>query len=179
MTGGLETVTLAGGCFWCTQALFKRLKGVVSVVSGYAGGKMGNPSYEEVSSGSTGHAESIQIRFDPQIISYEKLLEVFFTLHDPTTLNRQGADVGEQYRSIIFYHDGDQKRIALEVKDSIEKSSFYKDPIVTQIIPYLNFYQAEEEHQNFYEKNPQLGYCKIVIDPKIQKLYKEFKKEVN
>lgn len=179
MVEGLETATLAGGCFWCTQALFKRLKGVKSVVSGYAGGKMGNPSYEEVSSGSTGHAEAIQIKFDPKVISFEKLLEVFFKLHDPTTLNRQGADVGEQYRSAIFYHNEKQQQIALESKKKVENSGVYQDPIVTEIVPYLNFYQAEDYHQNYYENNKNSNsYCRLVIDPKIQKLYKEFKEEV-
>lgn len=176
MTGSLETATLAGGCFWCTQAIFKRLKGVKEAISGYAGGRVDHPSYEDVSSGDTGHVESIQIKFDPKVISFEKLLEVFFKLHDPTTLNRQGADVGEQYRSAIFYHDQSQREVAEKSKEKIERSGIYQNPIVTELIPYSNFYQAEEEYQNFYEKNPQYGYCKIIIDPKIQKLYKEFKR---
>lgn len=165
----METATLAGGCFWCTEAIFKRLKGVNSVVSGYAGGDMQNPSYDKVSSGTTGHAEAIQVKFDPSIISFEKILDVFWATHDPTTLNRQGADVGTQYRSIIFYHDEKQKESALKSK----KPSF-----VTEIIPFLNFYKAEDYHQDFYEKNKSYPYCQIVIDPKIQKLLTEFKNEV-
>lgn len=165
----METATLGGGCFWCTQALFKRLKGVKSVVSGYAGGKMKNPSYEQVSSGQTNHAESIKIKFDPKIIPYEKILEVFWATHDPTTLNRQGSDVGTQYRSVIFYHNEKQKEIA-------EKS---KQPsFVTQIIPLDKFYKAEDYHQDFYDKNKSYPYCQIVINPKIQKLLKEFSKDI-
>jgi len=169
----MELSTLAGGCFWCTEAIFKRLKGVSRVTSGYSGGKMENPSYEAVSSGSTGHAEAIQIEFDPAVLSYEKLLEVFFKLHDPTTLNQQGADIGTQYRSVIFYHDENQKEVAEKIKAAMQK--LYKDPIVTEIVPYSNFYSAEGYHQDYYAKNSQAGYCRIVIDPKITKLYKEFK----
>ena len=138
-----EKATFAGGCFWCTEAIFKRLKGVKSVTSGYSGGETENPAYEEVGSGKTGHAESIQITFDPQTISYEKLLEIFFALHDPTTLNRQGADVGPEYRSAIFYHDEKQKHTAQKVKEGIEKSGKYKDPVVTEIVPFKNFYEAD------------------------------------
>lgn len=174
----METATVAGGCFWCTQALFKRLKGVSNVISGYTGGEMENPSYEEVSTGNTNYAESIQIKFDPKIISYEKLLEVFWTLFDPTTLNRQGADVGTQYRSVIFYHSPEQKGVAEESKRKIEKSKLYKNPIVTKIEPFTNFYPAEDYHQNYYERNPDQPYCKIVIDPKLQKLMTEFKNYV-
>ena len=170
----MEVATLAGGCFWCTQAIFKRLKGVVEVTSGYAGGKMENPSYEQVSSSETGHVETIQITFDPGVISYEKLLEVFFKLHDPTTLNKQGADVGEQYRSVIFYHTDAQKRKALESKKKVEQAGMYKDPIVTKIEPFTNFYQAEDYHQNYYERNSYQPYCKLVIDPKIQNLMSQF-----
>ena len=165
----MATATLGGGCFWCTEAIFKRLKGVTSVVSGYAGGTMENPSYEKVSQGSTGYAEAIQIKFDPSIISYEKILEVFWATHDPTTLNRQGADVGTQYRSAIFYHDLKQKEIAEKSK----QSSF-----VTEIVPLDKFYKAEEYHQNFYEKNKSSPYCQIVINPKIQKLIEKFGKDV-
>lgn len=170
----METATLAGGCFWCTEAIFKRLKGVESVVSGYAGGDMVSPAYEAVSSGTTGHAEAIQIGFDPKIISYEKLLEIFFKLHDPTTLNRQGSDVGSQYRSMIFYHNNEQKRIAEQSKKQIEQSGMYKDPIVTQIVPFRAFYKAADYHQNYYERNSHQPYCQIVINPKIEKLIKEF-----
>lgn len=178
MEKNLETVTLAGGCFWCMEAVFKRLKGVESVESGYSGGKSESPSYEQVSGGSTGHAEAIQIKFDPKIIRYEKILEVFWNLHDPTTLNRQGPDTGTQYRSVIFYHDEKQKEEALKSKKEIEESKAYKDPIVTQIVPFKNFYKAENYHQNFYENNPEYAYCQIVIDPKIKKLMREFKNEV-
>ena len=167
-----EIATLGGGCFWCTETIFKRLKGVISVVSGYAGGSAEQnspPSYEQVSSGTTGHAETIQIEFDDSIISFEKILEVFYATHDPTTLNRQGADVGTQYRSVMFYHNDKQKELA-------EKS---KQPyFVTQILPFDKFYKAEEYHQNFYEKNKSSPYCQIVINPKIQKLIEKFGKDV-
>ncbi len=164
-----EIATLGGGCFWCTQAIFQRLKGVTSVMSGYAGGSMENPSYDKVSTSTTGHAETIQIEFDPAIISYEKILEVFWATHDPTTLNRQGADVGTQYRSVIFYHNEKQKKIA----EKLKQSSF-----VTQILPYGKFYKAEDYHQDYYEKNKTAPYCQIVINPKIQKLLEEFRKDV-
>lgn len=169
----VETATFAGGCFWCTEAIFKRLKGVKSVISGYSGGRTKNPTYEEVCSGTTGHAETIQIGFDPKIISYEKLLEVFFKLHDPTTLNRQGNDVGTQYRSAIFYHDEKQKKLAEKIKSEMQK--IYKGKIVTEIVPFSNFYRAEGYHQNYFESNKNAPYCQVVIDPKIQKLYKDFK----
>src|SRR3989338_8202765 len=143
-----EIATFAGGCFWCTEAIFKRLKGVEAVTSGYSGGKIENPTYDQACSGTTGHAEAIQIEFDPKIISFEKLLEVFFKLHDPTTLNRQGADTGTQYKSAIFYNSGKQKEIAQKVKG--EMSKLYKDKIVTEIIPYKEFYPAENYHQNYY-----------------------------
>ena len=174
----LETATLAGGCFWCTQAIFKRLKGVESVMSGYSGGDVKNPTYEQVCQGTTGHAEAIQIKFDPKISSYEKLLEVFFKLHDPTTLNRQGNDVGTQYRSAIFYHDQKQKQAAKKLKTELDQSGTYPNPIVTQIVPYTKLYKAEDNHQDFYNKNKTYGYCQLVIDPKIQKLYKDFKELV-
>jgi len=165
----METATLGGGCFWCTEAIFKRLKGVLSVVSGYSGGEMENTSYEKVSMGNTGHVEAIQIKFDPSTISYEKILEVFWATHDPTTLNRQGADVGTQYRSVIFYNSNKQKKIAEESK----QPSF-----VTEIVPLDKFYKAEDYHQNFYDRNKSYPYCQIVINPKIQKLLAEFKKDV-
>lgn len=170
-----KTATLAAGCFWCTEAIFKRLKGVEKVTSGYAGGNRKDPTYEAVTTGATGHAEAIQIEFNPEVMPYAKLLEVFFKLHDPTTRNRQGADVGTQYRSVIFYHDNEQKKTAEEVKNSIEKSGYYKSPIVTEVVPFQNFYPAEEYHQNFYAKNPSAGYCQVIIDPKIHKLLDEFK----
>ncbi len=174
----METVTLAGGCFWCTEAIFKRLKGVESVVSGYTGGQTKNPTYEQVCSGTTGHAESIQIIFDPKIITFENLLYVFFKLHNPTTINQQGNDMGTQYRSAIFYHNGKQKEIAEKVLEETEKSGMYKDKIVTEITPFDKFYEAEGYHKNYYERNSDDPYCQYIIDPKIQKLYKEFKDQV-
>ena len=178
----MEKATLAGGCFWCTEAIFKRLRGVESVVSGYAGGHVnppaGGPSYEQVTTGATGHAEAINIDFDPKVISYEKLIEIFFDLHDPTTLNRQGADEGTQYRSAIFYHDEAQKEIALKVRDQVEKSRKYHHPIITEIVPFEEFYTAEEYHQNYYDNNKTQGYCDYVISPKIKKLLAGYKKEV-
>lgn len=173
-----QTATLAGGCFWCTEAIFKRLKGVKSTTSGYSGGDVKNPTYEQVCSSKTGHAESIQIKFDPKIISFETLLDVFFKLHDPTTLNRQGSDVGTQYRSAIFYHNDNQKKIAEELKSKLEKSGIYASKIVTEIAPFKNFYQAENYHQNYYEENKSQPYCQLVIDPKIQILYRDFKEKV-
>lgn len=175
LTQDLQTATLAGGCFWCTEAIFQRLKGVSEVRPGYSGGQVENPTYKQVCSGSTGHAEAIQITFDPKIISFEKLLEVFFKLHDPTTLNQQGSDYGTQYRSSIFYHDDDQRKTAEKVKSAIEKSKMYQSKIVTEIVPFTNFYEAETYHQNYYELNRSQPYCQLVIDPKIQKLFKEFK----
>lgn len=175
----LETATFAGGCFWCTEAVFKRLKGVEEVISGYSGGRVENPTYEEVSSGDTGHAEAIQIKFDSSVISFEQLVEIFFKLHDPTTLNQQGADVGEQYRSAIFYHSEEQKEIAEKVMEQFEKRQAYDDPIVTEITPYSDFYKAEDYHQDYYENNRNSNsYCRIVIDPKIQKLYRDFKEMI-
>ncbi len=172
----LEVATLAGGCFWCTQAIFKRLKGVTTVISGYAGGKTENPSYEAVTTGETGHAESIQITFDPAAISFEKILDVFFATHDPTTPNRQGSDVGPQYRPIIFYHNESQKKIAEKVIAAT--ANHFEKPIVTEVVPYSSFYPAEHYHQNYYENNPNQPYCQLVIDPKIKKLLREYKNEV-
>ncbi|HEY5600462.1 MAG TPA: peptide-methionine (S)-S-oxide reductase MsrA [Patescibacteria group bacterium] len=179
-----QTITLAGGCFWCTEAIFERLKGVKSVISGYSGGIVENPSYEAVCSGKTGHAEVIQIEFDPQILPLEKLLEIFWHLHDPTTLNRQGSDVGTQYRSAIFYNSPNQKAIAEKSKATHQKE--FKGQIVTEIVPFVNFYKAEKYHQEFYNKqsfspnkNEDYQYCQVVIGPKIQKLLAEFKSEVN
>lgn len=174
----MEVATFGGGCFWCTEAIFKRLKGVVSVVSGYSGGARENPNYSQVSTGATGHAEAVQILFDPTIISFKKLLEVFFATHDPTTLNQQGADVGTQYRSVIFYHSTDQKKTAETLRDTIQQTGKYTDPIVTEIIPFEAFYKAEDYHQNYYDNNKNAPYCSIVINPKLQKLLKEFKNEV-
>ena len=174
----METATFAGGCFWCTEAVFKRLQGVQSVQSGYAGSAVEKPTYEQVSSGETHAAESIQITFDPKSISYQTLLEVFFATHDPTTLNRQGNDVGTQYRSVIFYHSDEQKKQAEAEKEKLGKSDMYNDPIVTEIVPFTSFYPAEAEHKDYYEKNKSAPYCKLIIDPKIQKLLKKFSNEV-
>ena len=164
----LERVTFGGGCFWCTEAVFQRLKGVKSVVSGYAGGKVKNPTYQQICEGDTGHAEVIQIEFDPKVLSFEKLMEVFFAAHDPTTLNQQGADRGTQYRSIILTENDAQKAAAEKAK--IAAKSEYRDPIVTEIVPLTVFYKAEEYHQNYFNQNSEKGYCTAVIRPKLQKL---------
>lgn len=169
-----ETATLGGGCFWCLEVVYDQLRGVQDVVSGYAGGHVENPTYEQVSSGQTGHAEVVQITFDPEIISYGEILDVFFTIHDPTTLNRQGADIGTQYRSVIFYHSEEQRRIAVEKMKAIEDAGIWDDPIVTQLEPFDAFYPAEDYHQEYYERNPNAGYCQFVIKPKVAKFRKEF-----
>lgn len=169
-----ETATLAGGCFWCTEAVYARLKGVVKVVSGYAGGNVPNPTYREVCDGGTGHAEAVQITFDPEVISFSQILEIFWHVHNPTTLNRQGADVGEQYRSAIFCHDEEQRAVANASKRRAEEAKIWPDPIVTEIVPFTGFYPAEGYHQDYYRRNRLQGYCMIVIDPKIEKLRKEF-----
>jgi peptide-methionine (S)-S-oxide reductase len=174
----LQTATLANGCFWCTEAIFKRLKGVEEVIPGYSGGEVENPTYEAVSTGSTGHAEAIQIKFDSDILSFKDLLEIFFKTHDPTTLNRQGNDEGTQYRSAIFFHDEEQRKVAEQVKADIDKSGYYSDPIVTEITQFKNFYPAEDYHQNFYNNNRSYPYCKIIIDPKIKKFLEEFSDKV-
>jgi peptide-methionine (S)-S-oxide reductase len=169
----IETATVANGCFWCSEAIFNRIKGIKSVLPGYAGGVIENPTYEEVCSGSTGHAESIQIEFDPRVISFERILDIFWLTHDPTTLNRQGNDIGTQYRSSIFYHDEKQGRLAEKSKKEIEKNGIYKDPIVTEIVPFKNFYVAEDYHKNYYDTHLDAPYCNFVIDPKIHKLFQK------
>lgn len=169
-----QIATFAGGCFWCTEAIYKQLKGVLKVTSGYSGGWMENPTYRDVSNGQTGHAEAIQIEFDPNVISFETILEIFFKLHNPTTPNRQGNDIGPQYRSAVFYHDEMQKKVAERIKTNVYSEKIYKDPIVTEITAFTNFYPAEDYHQRYYEKNASQPYCKLVIDPKIQKLHKQF-----
>jgi peptide-methionine (S)-S-oxide reductase len=173
-----QIATLANGCFWCSEAIFKRLKGVKSVLPGYSGGIVENPSYEEVCTGKTGHAESIQIEFDPTVTPYEKILDVFWHTHDPTTLNRQGNDVGTQYRSAIFYHDQKQKELAEKSKRDLEKAGVYKNPIVTEITPFKNFYVAEDYHKNYYEEHQDAPYCNFVIDPKMQKLLLNYRNDV-
>ena len=175
----METATLATGCFWCTEAIFKRLRGVEKVTPGYTGGTTDNPTYDEVCSGSTGHAEATQITFDPKIISFEKLLEVFWKLHDPTTLNRQGADEGTQYRSVIFYHDDEQKQKVEKYKAELDKSGAFDNPIVTTLEPFTKFYKAENYHQEYYELNKNSNpYCSIVIQPKLDKFEKVFKNKL-
>ena len=174
----METATLGGGCFWCTEAIFQRLNGVEKVTSGYSGGDKKTASYSQVSSGTSGHAEVIQIRFDPTVISFEKLLDVFFATHDPTTMNQQGNDVGEQYRSVIFYHSDSQKEASKTAIKKLEDKGKFNDPIVTQVVPFKSFYPAEEDHQNFYNSNPNNSYCQVVIDPKIDKLTKNFKEDL-
>lgn len=178
MTPTSQIATLAGGCFWCTEAIFRRLKGVTDVVVGYTGGTIPNPTYEQVCSGSTGHAEAVQITFDPAMLPYAKLLEIFFHLHDPTTLNAQGNDIGPQYRSAIFYHDNGQRQEAELVKKELDEAHIYASPIVTQIVPSSQFFEAEQYHKDYYEKNSYAGYCQYVIDPKLAKLIKEHASDV-
>ena len=173
-----DTATLAGGCFWCTEAIFTRLRGVTSVVSGYAASKVEKPSYQEVCTGRTGAAEAIQITYDPSVIPYAKLLEIFWHVHDPTTLNRQGNDVGTQYRSAIYFHNDEQQRTALASKEALEKSGSYKKPVVTEIAPFTNFYPAEDYHKDYYDNNRSQPYCMFVIDPKVQKLLKEYRSDL-
>lgn len=170
---GTEVATLAGGCFWCLEAVYEQLKGVEQVVSGYAGGSVPNPTYEQVSTGKTGHAEVVQIRFDPGAITFRDLLEVFFTIHDPTTLNRQGADVGPQYRSAIFYHDDEQKGTAEQVIREITTAGIWANPIVTEVVPFTAFYTAEDYHQEYFRRNAYQPYCQVVIAPKVAKFRRE------
>lgn len=174
MTQNYELATFGAGCFWCVEAIFQRLKGVISVQSGYTGGKTENPDYKAVCTGQTGHAEVIQIKFDPKIVSFEDLLYVFWRTHDPTTLNQQGADKGTQYRSAVFYHSEEQKEIAEKSKKETDLAKLYKDPIVTEITKISKFYNAEDYHQNYFNDNSFQPYCSFVISPKIKKLEKEF-----
>ena len=170
----LEKATFGNGCFWCTEAIFEKLAGVIDVVSGYSGGSKPNPTYKEVCTGETGHAEVTQITFNPEIISFSDLLEVFWKTHDPTTLNRQGNDVGTQYRSVIFYHDDLQKELAVKYKEKLSVSEIYKNPIVTEITPLGEFYLAENYHQDYYENNKGQSYCNFVITPKVEKFKEVF-----
>ena len=170
MNNKTEMATLANGCFWCSEAIFKRLRGVKSVLLDYAGGLVKNPSYDQVCDGKTGHAESIQIEFDPKVITFEKILDIFWHTHNPTTLNRQGNDIGTQYRSAILYHDQKQKELAEKSKKDLEKKGAYRDSVVTEIIPFKNFSPAEDYHKNYYEKHEDAQYCSFVIDPKMHKL---------
>lgn len=170
-----ETATLAGGCFWCTEAVFRRLKGVATVMPGYTGGHVPNPSYDAICDGTTGHAEAVRLTFDPEVISYRTLLDVFFHLHDPTTLNRQGEDVGTQYRSAVYYQDEAQKLIAEEAIRELDASGHYPGKVVTEVTPALEFYPAEGYHLFYYERNRAMNsYCMVVIDPKIRKLYQDY-----
>jgi peptide-methionine (S)-S-oxide reductase len=178
-SGKTDTATLGTGCFWCTEAIFDQLEGVLEVTSGYAGGKNENPTYYEVSSGETGYAECVQIIYDPAKISFDELLEVFWQVHDPTTLNRQGADVGTQYRSVIFYHDDEQKQKAEKYKTELDKSGAFNNPIVTTLEPFTRFYAAEDYHQEYYANNKNKNpYCSIVIKPKLEKFEKVFKNKL-
>jgi peptide-methionine (S)-S-oxide reductase len=170
-----DKATFGSGCFWCTEAIFENLNGVYSVVSGYAGGQVLNPTYEEICSGTTGHAEVTQITYEPSIISYDELLEVFWKTHDPTTLNKQGNDVGTQYRSVIFYHNDEQKQLAEKYKSELDKSGAWDNPIVTEISPLTNYFPAENYHQDYYNNNSNQGYCAFVIAPKLEKFKKVFK----
>lgn len=172
--GETEVATFGSGCFWCTEAVLQQMKGVRKVESGYSGGWVKNPTYEEVCTGTTGHAEVVQVTFDPKVISYPELLEVFWRSHDPTTKNRQGNDTGSQYRSVIFYHTERQKQLADRYKRKIDEAGVYHSPVVTEIVPYTEFFPAEGYHQNFYANNPRQGYCRVVIGPKLEKLRKVF-----
>jgi peptide-methionine (S)-S-oxide reductase len=174
MAKKLQVATLAGGCFWCLEAVFDELKGVESVESGYSGGHVQNPGYAQVCDGKTGHAEVVQVTFDPQVLSYRDLLTIFFTIHDPTTLNRQGNDVGTQYRSAIFYHDEGQKKTAEEVIGEITTAGIWDAPIVTEVTPFERFFIAEDYHQEYFRKNPFQGYCRAIIAPKVVKFRHEF-----
>jgi peptide-methionine (S)-S-oxide reductase len=169
----METATLGGGCYWCLEAFYQRIQGVDKVESGYSGGHVDNPSVDDVYRGDTGHAEVVQVTFNPKVVTYRDILEIFFAMHDPTTLNRQGNDVGDEYRSIILYHDDEQKQVAEDMIAHFAPT-LYKDPVVTQLVPFEKFWPAAEYMQNFYNKNPNQGYCQLVIDPKIQKLRQKF-----
>lgn len=174
----LQKATLGGGCFWCTEAVYQNLKGVVEVVPGYSGGNIKNPAYREVCTGRTGHAEVVQITYDPEIVNYKEILEVFFMTHDPTTLNRQGNDAGTQYRSAIFYHDEKQKATAEEIIHHFENEKVYENSIVTEITPYETFYKAEDYHKNYFERNKNQPYCQFVIVPKMKKFRKIFNEKL-
>jgi peptide-methionine (S)-S-oxide reductase len=174
VSGATERATLAGGCFWCLEAVFLELKGVTGVQSGYAGGKRPNPSYEQVCSGATGHAEAVQVSYDPEIVTYKELLDVFFTIHDPTTLNRQGGDKGTQYRSAVFFESPEQERLAKETIAGFTAARVWDDPIVSEVAPLEKFWPAEEYHNNYFARNPQNPYCSVVIAPKVSKARKLF-----
>jgi len=174
ISAGREVATLGGGCFWCLEAVYDDLRGVEDVVSGYSGGRVPNPSYQAVCTGTTGHAEVVQLAFDPQAISFQEILEVFFTIHDPTTLNRQGADTGPQYRSAVFYHSPEQKATVENVIAELSAQKLWPAPMVTQVVPFEVFYSAEDYHQEYFARNPDQGYCQIVIAPKVAKFRKQW-----
>ena len=173
-----ELATLGGGCFWCTEAVFLEIEGVEKVVPGYSGGHVKNPTYKQVTTGTTGHAEVIQVSFNPEVVTYHEILEIFFTMHDPTQLNRQGADIGTQYRSVIFYHSEEQKKTAETFIAEMNETNIFNLPIVTQIEPFKEFYEAEDYHKNYYERNKNQGYSRFVIAPKLQKVEKKFKERL-
>lgn len=177
-TSNIETITLGGGCYWCVEAVYENLNGVKSVVSGFSGGKTANPTYEEVTTGTTGHAEVVQITYDNTITDINEIYKVFFTVHDPTTLNRQGADIGTQYRSVIFYKNEEQKKAAQSIINELNKAKVYNSPIVTKVEPFTKFYKADDYHQNYYANNKNQPYCKMVIQPKIEKFEKVFKSKL-
>jgi len=177
-TSNIETITLGGGCYWCVEAVYENLNGVKSVVSGFSGGKTANPTYEEVTTGTTGHAEVVQITYDNTITDINEIYKVFFTVHDPTTLNRQGADIGTQYRSVIFYKNEEQKKAAQSIINELNKAKVYTSPIVTKVEPFTKFYKADDYHQNYYANNKNQPYCKMVIQPKIEKFEKVFKSKL-
>jgi peptide-methionine (S)-S-oxide reductase len=177
-TDATEVVTLGGGCFWCLEAVYEQLRGVTQVVSGYSGGVRPNPTYEQICTGMTGHAEVVQVMFDPQQVSLREILQVFFTIHDPTTLNRQGNDVGTQYRSVVFYHDDEQKRVTEEVIQELEVERVWDRRIVTQVVPLEKFYRAEEYHQHYFQRNPHQTYCQVVVAPKVAKFRKMFMEQL-
>ncbi len=170
-----EVTTLGGGCFWCTEAVYKELKGVSEVLPGYSGGHIKNPAYREVTTGRTGHAEVVQIKYDPEVVSFSEILEVFFATHDPTTLNRQGADVGTQYRSAVFFHSEEQKQTAQEIINQLNSEGVFDDPIVTEVTSFDVFYEAEDYHKNYFERNKNQPYCRMVVAPKVEKFEKVFK----
>ena len=178
MRDKFEIATFGGGCFWCVEAIFERVNGVHQVESGYSGGHVSNPDYKMVTSGTTGHAEVIQITFDPEAVSYLELLEIFFKTHDPTTLNRQGADVGTQYRSIVLYHNEQQNKLTREIIQDLDSEGIWNNPIVTTVEPFEEFYSAEAYHQEYFENNPNQGYCRLVINPKVEKFEKVFKEKL-
>ncbi|MDQ3535356.1 MAG: peptide-methionine (S)-S-oxide reductase MsrA [Bacteroidota bacterium] len=171
----MKTATFGGGCFWCVEAIFQKVDGVISVVSGYAGGHVENPTYKQVTNGNSGHAEVIQIHYDPERVSFEDLLEIFWKTHDPTTIYKQGNDVGPQYRSVIFYHDEEQKTLAEKYKKELDEAGIYSNPIVTELAPFTKFYKAEDYHQNYFNQNAYQPYCAYVIQPKMEKFKKVFK----